>query len=116
MPVVVRKIIDKPATEKIEITPTTKTEPAADKQEMIDETRTLLKLIHQDFTIYMDRLQEITEQVVSSTEKEKKKEEEITKTPTKKKHQRTKDVEEIEFEIDNLLFNDDEPETNKQNN
>ncbi len=123
-PIITKTIIQKPTIENIETQPiikteyhVDKTEYPADKKEMIDETRTLLKLIHQDFTIYMDRLQQITEQMVSPQpqEKEKKTDEEIVKTPIRKKHPRTRDIEEIEFEIDNLLFTDDESEADKEN-
>jgi len=88
-PVLDRKIIEKPlVTEKTETLPIHKTEPLVDGQAMADETKILLKQIHQDFTTYMDRLQQITEQLASSQQKEKK-------------------IEEIESKIENLISKDE---------
>jgi|GEM_PF-891904 len=107
-----RKIIEKssviekpPVVENIETEPTNKTQPSVDGQAMADETRAILKTIHQDFTTYMDKLQKITEQIVAS--QGKKKEEIIIKLPKVEEHSQTRDTEEIALEIKKPSFKDE---------
>lgn len=66
--------------------------------EMIDEAKTLLKLIQQDVTVYLDKLQEIEEQI-GGTYPEIEKEETYQET----KKSEIKDMEDIESEVDKLL-------------
>jgi nitrous oxidase accessory protein NosD len=68
--------------------------------EMIDETRTLLKLIQQDVSIYMDKLQQIEEQI-GKTYPEKEKEKIYQET----KKSEIKKLENVESEVDRLLSN-----------
>jgi uncharacterized protein Yka (UPF0111/DUF47 family) len=68
--------------------------------EMIDEAKTLLKLIQQDVTVYLDKLQEIEEQIGGTyPELEKDKIHHETKKSEIKK------VEDVESQVDNLLSN-----------
>ena len=66
--------------------------------EMIDEAKTLLKLIQQDVSIYMDKLQQIEEQIGGTyPELEKEKRHEETKT------REIKNVEDVESKVDKIL-------------
>jgi len=66
--------------------------------EMIDEAKTLLKLIQQDVTVYLDKLQEMEEQI-GGTYPEIEKEKIYQET----KKSEIKDMENIESEVDKLL-------------
>jgi nitrous oxidase accessory protein NosD len=68
--------------------------------EMIDEAKTLLKLIQQDVTVYLDKLQEIEGQIGGTyPEMEKGKiHQEIKKSEIEK-------VDDVESQVDNLLSN-----------
>jgi len=72
-----------------------------DKKQAVDETITLLKLMREEIKVYMDRLQDMDQRVVLTSEKEKKK-------PLKREKFEVRDVEDIEFVIDNFLFGRDE--------
>jgi hypothetical protein len=66
--------------------------------EMIDEAKTLLKLIQQDVTVYLDKLQEIEEQI-GGTYPEIEKEETYPET----KKSEIEKVEDVESQVDRLL-------------
>jgi hypothetical protein len=66
--------------------------------EMINEAKTLLKLIQQDVTVYLDKLQEIEEQIGGTCPEIEK---DTIYQETKKSE--IKDMEDIESEVDKLL-------------
>ncbi|MGF3585430.1 MAG: NosD domain-containing protein, partial [Thermoplasmatota archaeon] len=102
-PVAPKTTVEKPITEEIKTHPSIKTETILEKQEAADETKALLKLIHKDFTTYMEKLQQITEQLASSQQKEKERKEETMKSSVDEKHPQKRDVEEIKLETEKKI-------------
>lgn len=72
-------------------------EYAPEKQQAVDETITMLKLMREEMKVYMDKLQDMDQRSVLAPVKEKKK-------LLKEENFEVRDVKDIEFVIDNFIL------------